>query len=337
VSNLAQIANKLVSPKKGIFAADWSVGTATKYFEKNKMESSEENRRLYRQMLFSTPKLEDYVSGVILHTETAYQKMDNGKLIPDYLEEKGIIPGIRADEGYEELEGSEKEKITKGIETLDERLKEYKKLGIKFTKWRAPFFVDEVRPSKESIEKNTDLLVEYAKLSQKNGFVPIVEPEILIDGEHTMSKCETVTTEIQKILFEKLKENGVIFEELLLKPNMILPGKESGVRVSSVEVAGSTLRVLKNSVPSKVPGIVFLSGGQTPEESTENLNEIVKSANDTPWELSFSYARALQNPAIEIYGGKKENIEKAQDALYKRAKLNSLARRGKYKKEMENE
>ena len=337
MSELAQIAKKLVAPKKGVFAADWSVGTATKHFEKNKIESSEENRRLYRQMLFSTPKMEEYISGVILHSETANQRMDGGKPIPNYLNDKGIIPGIRADEGYEELEGSPKEKKTKGIETLDERLQEYKKLGLKFTKWRAPFLIDSVRPSKEAIEVNTDLLVKFASLSQKNGFVPIVEPEVLLDGEHTITKCEAVTKEILKITFDKLKEKGVVFEEILLKPNMVLPGKESGVKATPTEVASSTFRTLINSVPGEVSGIVFLSGGQTPKEATVNLNEIVKTSENAPWELTFSYARALQYPAIEIYMGKRENSKKAQKALLHRAKMNSLARQGKYDVRMEEE
>ena len=337
MTDLAQIAQKLVSPTKGIFAADWSEGTATKHFEKNGIESTAEERRKYRQMLFTTPDLEKYISGVILHDETANQKADDGTLFPDLLEKRGILPGVRVDEGYEELKSSPKEKITKGMESLEERLKKYSKLGLKFAKWRGTFLIDEVRPSKEAIEKNTDFLVEYALICQRNGFVPIVEPEVLLDGSYTTAKSEAVTTEVLKTTFAKLKEKGIDLKGMILKPNVVSPGRDNLAKASKKEIAGATLRTLKNSVPEDVPGIAFLSGGQTPIHSTENLNEINKIAENLPWELTFSYARALQYPAIEVYKGKKENIEKAQKALLHRAKMNSLARQGKYDAKMEKE
>lgn len=336
MDNLAQIAKELVSPKKGILAADWSVGTATKHFKKNAIESTEEKRRLYRQMLFSTPGLDGFISGVILHEETANQSVD-GIPFPSLLKKNGIVPGVRADEGYEEIKSSPKEKITKGIETLEKRLQAYKNLGIKFAKWRGAFLIDEVRPSNEAMEKNTDLLAEYASICQKSGFVPIVEPEVLLEGNHTTSKSEAVTTEVLSTMFSKLKKKGVSLSGIVLKPNMVSPGKDNLAKATAGEMAQATLRTLESCVPEEVPGIAFLSGGQTPIHSTENLNEINKIAINPPWELTFSYARALQYPAIEIYRGKKENIKKAQDALLHRARMNSLARQGKYDAKMEEE
>ena len=334
---LADVAKKLVVDKKGIFAADWSVGSADKHFSKNGIPLGEEERRNYRQMLFATPGLEEYISGVILHEETARQKTDKGLSFPKFLLEKGITPGVRVDEGYEKLESSPKEQVTKGIDTLEKRLLEAKSLGVEFAKWRAPFFVDEVRPSKEAIEENSNLLAQYAYLCQKNGIVPIVEPEVLMDGNHTNAKCEAVTTEILKIVFEKLEEKEIYFEGMILKPNMILPGKDSPVEPVTKEVGHATIRTLKNSISKNVSGVAFLSGGQSPTQATQNLNEIVKVAEDVPWQLTFSFARALQYPAIEIYKGKKENIPAAQSALLKRAKMNSLARQGLYESFMEDE
>lgn len=337
MNELSQLAQKLVSSPKGIFAADWSVGSATKHFEKNGIEPTEENRRLYRQMLFSAPGLNEFISGIILHNETANQKTDEGMKFPEFIEKNGIIPGIRVDEGYEELKGSPKEEISKGIETLESRLGEYKKLGLKFAKWRGKFFIDKVRPSKEAVEKNTELLAQYAKVCQESGFVPIVEPEVLLDGNHTTAKSESVTAEVLKILFSKLKEKDVDLEVIILKPNMVSPGRDNLADATKKEIAHATLRAMENSVPEEVPGIAFLSGGQTPIHSTENLNEINKIAENPPWELTFSYARALQEPVVKIYRGKKENIKDAQGALLHRAKMNSLARQGKYDVKMEKE
>jgi len=334
---LAETANKLVADEKGIFAADWSTGTADKHFKKNGIKLGEEERRKYRQMLMTTPGLENYISGVILNIETAKQKLDDGTVFPEYLESRGIIPGVRVDEGMDKLKNSPKENITKGMDTLHKRLREYKKLGLKFTKWRGAFLIDEVRPSDTAIEKNIDLLVRFALISQEEGFVPIVEPEVLLDGNHTTAKSEAVTTGVQHLLFEKLKQNKVLYEGVLLKPNMVSPGKENIAEPESLEIAHATLRTLKRSVPNDVPGIVFLSGGQTHIHSTQNLNKINQIADNPPWELTFSYARALQYPAIEIYAGKKENSKKAQEAFLHRAKMNSLARQGLYESKMENE
>lgn len=332
---LESIAQKLVSPQKGILAADWSVGTATKHFEKLGIKSSEETRRVYREMLFTTEGIEEFISGVILHDETSKQKAKNGALFPELLAKKGIIPGIRVDEGTEAYPNSPNERITKGIETLASRLPEYYQAGLKFTKWRAVITIGDGIPTEENIKENARLLGKFAALSQRNGLVPIVEPEVLMDGAHDIARCEEVTTSVLHSVFSALEKNGVSVKGTILKTNFVHPGKDRQEKVDLEEVAKATLRVLTKTLPPDLPGVVFLSGGDSPEESTAHLNS-VSSKEDQPWQLSFSYARALQYPAIEMWKGQDANIKKAQDTFYKRAKLNSLARQGKYTSEMEN-
>jgi fructose-bisphosphate aldolase class I len=332
-NNLASVAKSLVASGKGLLAADESTGTIKKRFEAVGLVSSPELNRKYREMLLSTPGIEEFISGVIMFDETVRQET-GGTPFPKYLEGKGIIPGIKVDEGREPFDGEE---VAKGLEGLKTRLPEYKKMGLAFTKWRAPVAITEVYPSTEMLEESARRMAEYAYLSQENGFVPIVEPEVLIDGNHTTTRCEEVTVATLKTLFSALEKRGVALEKALLKTNMVLPGKDSGVKADSLEVAEATLRALKAVVPATLPGIVFLSGGQTPSEATVNLNEINKRKGDVPWELSFSFARALQEEALNIWQGEDANINKAQGAFQKRARLVSLARKGEYSPEMENE
>jgi fructose-bisphosphate aldolase class I len=335
MNNLNSIAKVLVAKNKGILAADESLPTIKKRFDQIGIESTEENRRSYREMLFTTPGIEEFISGVILFDETVYQKNKEGIPFPKLLEKKGIAPGIKVDEGKEPF-GDSGEMVTRGIDTLAERLNEYMKEGLKFTKWRAVFKIGDGLPSKEVIDKNVGLLAEFAFISQQKGFVPIVEPEVLMDGEHNLATCEEVTKKIFSNLFSVLEKRKVNFRGMLLKPNMVVSGKENSQRAKPQEVAGATLRVLERTIHNEVPGIVFLSGGQSPEEATANLNAI-NSKGKYPWELSFSFGRALQKPALLAWKGKAENVTMAKDAFYKRAKLNSLARQGKYRPEMEND
>ena len=334
MSDLNSIARTLVVPGKGILAADWSFGTIEKQFSKIGIESTEENRRSYREMFFTTSGIEEYISGVIFFDETVYQKTKENVSFPQVLEKKGIIPGVRVDEGSEPFKGSSNERVTKGIDTLSTRLSKYTKENLKFTKWRGVFLIGDGLPTGELIRKNSQLLAKFAKLSQEKGLVPIVEPEVLLDGDHEIAVCEEVTKKAFSNVFSELEKEKVDLKGILLKPNMVLPGKDSPKKVSPNEIASATLRVLAKTVPEEVPGIVFLSGGQSPEESTANLNAI-NSQGSYPWELSFSFARALQEPALMSWKGKPENVTMAKEAFYKRARLNSLARQGKYKPEME--
>jgi fructose-bisphosphate aldolase class I len=333
---LKATAEKLVADSKGIFAADWSSGTITKKFASVGLESTPKKNREYRAMLISTPGLEEYISGVILHDQTTRQTVEENVSFAEYASKKGIMPGIRIDEGYEPFSGSEKEKITKGLETLDKRLDEYKQMGLKFTKWRAPFLIDKNLPTKQFVKENIERMTKAFVMSQEKGMMPIFEPEVQIDGDHTTARCEEVTKMVLSETFEELNKNGVFLSGSLLKVNMVLPGKESNVKASPIEVANATLRVVGSCVPKEIPGIVFLSGGQSPKEATANLNEINKLAQDIPWKLSFSYARALQMPALEAWAGLEENVDKAQEVFKNRAKLNYLAVQGKYLPDMEN-
>ena len=334
MSDLNSIARTLVVPGKGILAADWSFGTIKKQFSKIGIESTEENRRSYREMFFTTSGIEEYISGVIFFDETVYQKTEENVSFPQVLEKKGIIPGVRVDEGSEPFKGSSNERVTEGIDTLSTRLSKYTKENLKFTKWRGVFLIGDGLPTGELIRKNSQLLAKFAKLSQEKGLVPIVEPEVLLDGDHEMAVCEEVTKKAFSNVFSELEKEKVDLKGILLKPNMVLPGKDNPKKVSPNEIASATLRVLAKTVPEEVPGIVFLSGGQSPEEATLNLNAI-NSQGSYPWELSFSFARALQEPALMSWKGKPENVTMAKEAFYKRARLNSLARQGKYKPEME--
>ena len=324
---LGSIASRLLAPSKGLLAADESTGTITKRFEGVGLASTPELNRKYRQMLFSSPGIEEFLSGVIMFDETVRQKTDEGVSFPEYLSGRGIIPGIKVDEGREPF--GEKEEVAKGLEGLPSRLQEYKSLGLSFTKWRAPIAIKEAYPSEEMISENVKRMAEFASISQTAGFVPIVEPEVLIDGNHTTTRCAEITVQVLKALFAELKEKGVDIAGTILKTNMVLPGRASGVKALPLEVANATLRALKASLPSELPGVVFLSGGQSPEEATQNLNEINKLKGDAPWELSFSFARALQEEPLELWRGKDENVEAAQEAFVKRARSVSLARQGK--------
>ena len=293
-----------------------------------------ENHRKYRELLFTTPNIEEYISGVIMFEETLRQKTADNVSFPDYLGVRGVLPGIKIDQGLEPFKDSEIEKTTKGLEGLGERLGEYR--GAKFTKFRSIFTISENTPTPENIAANAEIQAQLAKGSQEKGLLPICEPEVLMDGNHDIKKSEEVTYKTLKSVFAKLSEHRVDFSGMLLKPNWIHPGKESGQEAVDDEIAETTLRVFKDVIPVEVQGIVFLSGGDSPEESTGHLNALNKMG-DAPWQISFSFGRALQKPVLEKWGGKSENVENAQKEFYKRAKLNSLARSGKYEKEMEKE
>ncbi|CAN5326930.1 fructose-bisphosphate aldolase class I [soil metagenome] len=317
MDSLQEIAKQLVAPGKGILAADESLGTIEKRFLTINLQSNHETRLAYRKMLFDTPGVEEYISGIIMFDETLRDKV---------LTNPNIIAGIKVDEGMKDMPGFPGDKLTDGLIGLNERLIEYKALGAKFAKWRAAFLISEVNPSIQSVEGNAERLAEYALLCQQNGIVPIVEPEILMDGNHTIDRCYEVTRSVLKIVFIKLKDKKVDLSAILLKPNMILPGVESDKTTSDV-IAQKTLEVLNDCVDQIVPGIVFLSGGQTEEEATDNLREINKVGGK--WELSFSFGRALQNSALKTWNGKNENVANAQQVFLARAKMNSLARYGK--------
>ncbi len=318
MTDLFRIAKKLVTKGKGILASDESTATITKRFSEIGVESNEENRRKYRQLLYTTKGIEQFISGVIMYDETIRQKADTGKRFITILEEKGIIPGIKVDEGLKVLPEHDGEKYTLGLDNLPERLKEYVKLGAKFAKWRAVFSVGDKTPSDAVVDINTSDLALYALFCQQAGLVPIIEPEVLIEGNHTINQSAIATTRVLKKLFEKLAMYNVDLKGILLKPNWVHAGLGLNIEPADIEIAKATLSVLKHTVPDEVSGIVFLSGGDTPENSTNHLSAINDLGEDAPWELSFSFGRALQNEALKIWAGKDENIKLAQNALYKR-------------------
>jgi fructose-bisphosphate aldolase, class I len=335
-NDIENVAKTLVSNFKGILAADESMGTIEKRFASIGISNTDENRRSYRELLFTAPGVEEYISGVILFDETIRQSSSEGVPFPKLLSDRGIIPGIKVDEGKIDFPDHPGESITKGIEGLKERLDEYKKLGAKFTKWRAVIAIGPGIPSQECIEANTIELCKFAQITQDAGMVPIVEPEVLMDGDHDIIRCEDITRATLTTLFAHLKEYQVNLRGLLLKPNMILPGKKySGEQVSSGTIATVTLSAFERTIPPEVPGIVFLSGGQSPEEATVNLNAINQKKDGLPWELSFSYGRALQEPVLKTWNGDNANKNIAQATFLKRAKLNSLARKGEYTPDLE--
>jgi fructose-bisphosphate aldolase class I len=334
-SQLLKTTRQLVAPGKGILAADESFPTIKKRFDSIDVESTKENRRAYREILFTTKGVEEFISGVIMFDETLrLPSLAQGKPAAKILKEKGIIPGIKVDEGKVDIPDSPGEKITKGLDGLTERLKEYKGLGARFTKWRAVITIGEGLPTEACIDANAKALGRFAALSQEAGLVPVVEPEVLMDGSHSIESCKEATTRTLTSVFSALEKEKVVLAGMLLKTNMVIPGKDSPQKASPQKVAEATLACFRRVVPEELPGIVFLSGGQGPEEATENLNAMNLIGN-VPWELSFSYGRALQRPALEAWKGKGENRDKAQQAFYHRAKLNSVARYGKYTKEME--
>lgn len=318
---MEETIQKLLATNKGLLAADESTHTIEKRFANLGLTSTPELNKKYREMLFTTPEIEKYLGGVILFDESVRQGLHKT------LDSRGIVPGIKVDEGLTPFNGTE-EQVTKGIETLDSRLKEYSSSGLKFTKWRAAIKISDIYPSDAFLEENMNRMVQFAKISIENKMVPIVEPEILLDGNHTTTRCAEISVDVWKILFDKLKAANIDLTKVILKTNMILPGKDSGVKAAPLEVAEATIRSLKKSVPPEVSGIVFLSGGQTPDEATNNLNEIVKRKADAPWPISFSYSRALQEEAMREWSGKDENIDSAQKVFLNRLVLVSKARNG---------
>ena len=337
LKNLEAVAEAMVIPGKGILAADESTGTIGSRLSQINTESSSETRNAYRDLLFSADGIEEYISGVIMYDETLRQSsLSDGKPYPEYLSEKGILPGIKVDTGAHDLPGSEGEKITQGLDGLNDRLKEYRGMGARFAKWRAVINITEDNPSGYCISTNAHALARYAGLCQANDIVPIVEPEILMDGDHDIDDSFVVTEEVLHTVFFELYSQGVQYEQMILKPNMVLSGYDANDRAGIDEVADATLQCFLRTVPAAVPGIAFLSGGQSDEDATAHLNRMNQILGENkPWNLSFSYGRALQQPAIKTWLGKSENVTAAQDALINRAKLNSLATLGKYSKDME--
>ncbi len=334
MDDLAKIAKQMVAPGKGILAADESTGTIKKRFDSISVESTEENRRAYRELLFVTAGVEKFISGVILYDETIRQKTADGTPFVEILSKRGILPGIKVDKGTKELAFSPDEKITEGLDDLRERFAKYYQLGARFSKWRGVITIGRGIPTDYCIDVNVHALARYAALSQEAKIVPIVEPEVLMDADNTIEICEEVTTKTLKALFAQLVVQRVSIEGTILKPNMIIAGKKSPQQATKEQIAAATLRCFNAVVPKNIGGIVFLSGGQTEQQATENLNEMNKTAPH-PWELSFSYGRALQQSALQAWKGNPQNVEAAQKAFYKRAQLNGAARYGKYDRSME--
>jgi len=325
--NLKLIAQQLVSNGKGILAADESTPTCTKRFETLGVNSTEETRNEYRSMLFTTASLENYISGVILFHETFYQNIKNTTTtIPQYLTNKNIIPGIKVDTGAKALAQHNSEKITEGLDGLRDRIKSYYEHGARFAKWRAVITINDKTPTLGCIHANAHALARYASLCQENGLVPIVEPEVLMDGTHTIEKCHEVSNQTLKHVFQELDLLNVDLESIILKPNMILPGSTSNQLVNNTQIAKMTFEVLKNNVPKEVPGIAFLSGGQSSDLAAERLNELNKNYTIKPWKLTFSYGRALQKEALAHWA--KGNTNSAKDELIYRSKMNYLAAKG---------
>ena len=335
MSELNNIALQILEKGKGILAADESTGTMTKRLDGVSVASTPENRLLFRKTLFSAPSMTDCIGGVILYDETIRQEDSKKEKIPQLISKMGSLPGIKVDTGAKVLAGSPDEKITEGLDGLRERLKEYYKLGAKFTKWRGVYIISQNFPSKLSIQSNAHALARYSALVQECNMVPIVEPEVLMDGEHSAKECYEKTSEVIKKCFEELLLHKVDLKGIILKPNMILAGNKSKDKISNEEVAKLTLQCLKSSVPSEVPGIAFLSGGQSEIEATENLN-LINKYNDTNFIMSYSYGRALQQSALKFWSKNINNIEGTQKIFNHRAKMNTLAAQGKWSKELEN-
>ena len=336
VQELEKVAQSIVADGKGILAADESDGTIKKRFDSIGVESNEEARRAYRDLLFTTEGVEDYIGGVILFDETLRQSSSDGTPFPKLLESKGIVPGIKVDKGAKALALAEGETVTEGLDDLRERLNEYRELGARFAKWRAVITIGKDIPSEYCIWTNAHALARYAALCQEAGIVPIVEPEVLMDGDHTIERSFEVTSRTLHAVFIELRDQRVHPEGILLKPNMVLPGYECPQQASDEEIATETVRCFRRHVPAAVPGIVFLSGGQSEEEATRRLNAM-NAIGPHPWKLSFSYGRALQAAALKAWSGKEDNVEAAQRAYYHRAKMNSAAQTGTYAPDMERE
>ncbi len=335
MSELNKIALKIISNGKGILAADESNGTMTKRLEAVNVKSTPENRLSFREILFSSRGMKDYIGGVILYDETINQISSTGKSIPNLISSSGAVPGIKVDTGAKDLANSPKEKVTEGLDGLRDRLKKYYALGARFTKWRGVYSIGENYPSKLAISSNAHALARYSALVQENGMVPIVEPEVLMDGKHSAEVCFNKTSEVIKKCFEELILYKVDLSGIILKPNMILSGSLSENKISSEEVSTKTLECLKNCVPNEVPGIAFLSGGQSEIEATENLNLINKN-NNTNFIMTYSYGRALQQSALKVWSNDIENIEATQTTFNHRAKMCTLAAQGKWSSDLEN-
>ena len=336
LKELEETARAMVAEGKGILAADESSPTIKKRFDSINVESSLENRQFYRELLFTTQGLEDYISGVILFDETLRQSAANGTSFSRVLSEKGIIPGIKVDKGLTTIPNTKDEKVTQGLDGLKERLEEYRELGARFTKWRAVIQIGDHQPSQLSLAINAHTLARYAAISQSQGLVPIVEPEILMNGDHTLETCERVAQWTLDKVFDELGRQRVSLEGMILKPSMVTPGDRCPEQATPEAVAQSTIKIFKRSVPAAVPGIAFLSGGQSSVLATTHLNAMNRNS-DLPWELSFSYGRALQEDCLATWNGQEGNKELAQKVLIHRAKCNGAARYGKYSSEMETE
>ena len=333
---LQSTAQALVAEGKGILAADESTGTIKKRFDSINVESTEDRRRAYRELLFRTAGMEEFISGVILYDETLRQQAADGTPLARVLGDKGVIPGIKSDSGAVDLTGFPGEKVTGGLDGLAERMAQWAELGAGFSKWRAIIAIGEGMPTAACIQANVHALARNAALSQEAGIVPIVEPEVLMDGAHDIERCEEVTGAVLNALYTQLVEHRIFLEGSLLKPNMVLSGKDCPAQASTEQVAEATVRCFRRTVPAAVPGIVFLSGGQGPEESTARLNAM-NAMGGGPWQLSFSYGRALQEPALKTWAGEDANVEAAQKAFYHRARCNGAARSGSYTEAMESQ
>ena len=331
---LEEIANYIVSDGKGILAADESSGTIEKRFKSINVESTEDNRRKYREMLFRSPVMAEAIGGVILFDETLRQKSSDGDYLRNVILDHGSLPGIKVDQGVKEFEGGSDEKITTGLDGLHERCQEYEKLGAKFTKWRAVINVSDEIPSNNCINENMNALAEYALIAQQNNMVPIVEPEVIMDGSHSVERCHEVTNQTLIVLFEMLDKKNVNIKGTLLKPNMVVSGTENNYQAPIEEVAEKTLQCLKSSVPDELPGIVFLSGGQSDLDATAHLDAMNKIGG-FKWKLSFSYGRALQQAALKTWAGEDDNLEAAQKAFSHRAVMNMKAAQGQWDKSLE--
>ncbi|CAN5397846.1 fructose-bisphosphate aldolase class I [soil metagenome] len=332
---LAATIKEVAIKGRGILAADESTATITKRFQAIGVESTEENRRSYRELLFTTEGLGEFISGVILYEETLSQKTAKGETFVKVLQQQGIVPGIKVDMGLINLANTADEKVTQGLDGLPERLAKYKALGARFAKWRAVFNIDAQHPSTLATKTNAEALARYAAICQSLGIVPIVEPELLIDGNHSFERCKEATEEVLHSVFNALHRHKVVLEHMILKPSMVIAGQDCKEQASIDAVAKATVEVLLRTVPAAVPSIKFLSGGQSSALATANLNAMNALNPQLPWQLSFSYGRALQDTALKAWGGKAENVAKAQQELFKRAKLNSAACWGKYSDAME--
>jgi len=335
LTELNRVANAMVAKGKGILAADESSGTIKKRFDAIKLESTEEHRRTYREMLFTAPGAGEAVSGVILYDETIHQSTRDGTPFPQYLARQGIIPGIKVDLGAKPLAGFPGETITEGLDGLRERLIAYRGLGARFAKWRAVIDIAAGIPTGFAIQANAHALARYAALCQENDIVPIVEPEVLMDGAHTLDRCAEVTERTLQSVFDQLFEQRILLEGMVLKPNMVISGKKAANRAPPQAVAEATVRVLKQHVPPAVPGIAFLSGGQSPAEATLHLS-LINQLGPLPWSITFSYGRALQDEALKAWGGSAANVPAAQKEFVRRAKLTALATTGRYASDMES-